>query len=114
MTKKNHDLTAKEQAYVRAALRYLHVRFGTLDALAAALAFSITMLKHVRRGGPVSPALTFRIARLARVPIDDLLVGKFPVAGTCPHCGRSGPIDGDPIVVPSLDVATADSAGARR
>jgi len=32
--------------------------------------------------------MAFRVARLAQVWIDDLLDGKYPVKGMCPHCGR--------------------------
>jgi hypothetical protein len=32
--------------------------------------------------------MALRVARLAGVPIDDVLAGKFPPAGTCPYCGN--------------------------
>lgn len=31
-----------------------------------------------------------RAARLAGVPVEDVLAGRWPVEGACPHCGRSG------------------------
>jgi hypothetical protein len=34
-------------------------------------------------------AVAFRVARLTGVSIDDLLAGKYPPPGTCPHCGHS-------------------------
>jgi hypothetical protein len=39
--------------------------------------------------GPVSASMAFRVARLAGVTVDDVLVGKFPPPGTCPHCGHA-------------------------
>jgi hypothetical protein len=89
------DLTPKEQANVRTALAFLRFRFGTVTPLAKALKFKEASLKHVREGRAVSASLAFRVARLVNVPIDDLLTGKFPAPGTCPHCGR-GP-DGEVI-----------------
>jgi hypothetical protein len=37
---------------------------------------------------PVSTTLVFRIAKFAKVGVDDVLTGKFPEAGTCPHRGH--------------------------
>ncbi len=37
--------------------------------------------------GPASASMAFRLARLANVTVDDLLTGKFPPPGICPHCG---------------------------
>jgi hypothetical protein len=31
-----------------------------------------------------------RIARFAKIGVDDLHAGNFPAAGTCPHCGHVG------------------------
>ena len=35
-----------------------------------------------------SPTLALRIARLVGVGVDDVLGGKYPPAGVCPHCGN--------------------------
>ena len=77
------DLTSKEQANVRTALRFLRARCGGLKPLAKALRYTRQTLRL-----PASPTLAFRIARLAGVPIDDVLAGKYPPPGTCPHCGH--------------------------
>jgi hypothetical protein len=34
-----------------------------------------------------SPAVVFRLARLAGVGVDDVLAGRFPEPGVCAHCG---------------------------
>lgn len=84
------DLTSEEQARVRAALRYLHARIGHWKATAKALGFSPHTIRHVDHGEKnVSAALALRVARLAGAPVDDVLTGKYPPAGTCPHCGRN-------------------------
>ena len=62
---------------------------GTLEVMATALRFKKDTLRHALDGKEnVSPTMAFRVARLAAVGIDDLLAGKWPVKGTCPHCGR--------------------------
>lgn len=89
---KASDLTEKEQANVRTALAFLRYRFGNLELLAKALHFEERTLTNVKEGRAVSASMAFRVARLAKVSIDDLLAGKYPAPGTCPHCGR-GPAD---------------------
>ena len=32
--------------------------------------------------------LVVRVARFASVGVDDVLTGKYPPPGTCPHCGH--------------------------
>ena len=83
------DLTDDEQRHVRVALRYLRTKARGWKALAPALGFSRRTLENVNEGRAVSPRMAFRVARLAGVPISDLLAGQFPPAGTCPHCGRA-------------------------
>jgi hypothetical protein len=83
------DLTAEEQANVRVALRFLRARCGSVVNLAKVLGFKDTTLGNVVSGRkPVGASVTFRAARLAKVGVDDLLVGKFPPPGACPHCGH--------------------------
>ncbi len=81
------DLTAQEQRNVRAALRFLRVREGGLDRLAKLIRGKKDTL--VRMGGrrPPSAGLAVRLARLAGVPVDDVLCGRFPPPNSCPHCG---------------------------
>lgn len=82
------DLTNQEAANVRAALQFLRVRLGGWSSVAKALKFKEITLKHVASGRTVSASLTMRVAKLVGVGIDDLLAGKFPPPGTCPHCGN--------------------------
>jgi hypothetical protein len=82
------DLTAEEQARVRVALRYLMARGGGVAGIAPALGFKRRTIANVRDGQTVSVTLAFRVARFATVSLEDLLAGKFPPAGVCPHCGR--------------------------
>jgi hypothetical protein len=35
----------------------------------------------------VNASLAFRVAKVAGVPVDDVLTGKYPSPGTCPRCG---------------------------
>jgi hypothetical protein len=82
------DLTAQEQAHVRAALRFLRVRCGGVGVLAKTLRFTEATVRHVVEGRAVSAAMAFRVARLAGVGVDELLGGQYPPPGTCPHCGH--------------------------
>jgi hypothetical protein len=89
-TRRSSDLTPEEQANAKAALRVLRVRLGGAAQLAEALSANLGTVKAALkvRGRP-SAGLALRAARLAGVPIDDVLSGAWPVAGSCPHCGRS-------------------------
>jgi plasmid maintenance system antidote protein VapI len=83
------DLTKNEQGSVLAAVRFLLVRCGSRETLAKALRYEVGTVRHTIAGRiPISPTMAFRVARLAQVGIDDLLAGKYPVKGMCPHCGH--------------------------
>jgi hypothetical protein len=83
------DLDAKEQANVRTALRFLRARCGRWAAVAKALRFGRTTVANAAGGDIVaSAALAVRVAKLAGVGVDDVLRGRFPPPGTCPHCGH--------------------------
>ena len=82
------DLTAEEQEHVRAALRFLRTRHGSLEELAKALLYKHRALENMAYGGRPSAGLAVRLARLAGAPVDDVLGGRYPPPGTCPHCGR--------------------------
>lgn len=45
-------------------------------------------LTKVRQRHTVTPLIAFRVARFAEIGVDDLLTGKYPPAGACPHCGH--------------------------
>ncbi len=88
-----NDLTAKEQENVRAALRYLRVRFETWENVAGSLGVSRELLRRVVNGGDsVTASVAFRVARRAGATVDDVLTGVFP--GVCPHCGQAVPAKG--------------------
>lgn len=78
------DLTKDEVAHVRAAAQFLRARMGGWANVAKALHVS-----QKTASSRVSPTLALRIARLAGVGVDDVLGGRFPPPGMCPHCGAS-------------------------
>ncbi len=79
------DLTAEEQRHVKAALRFLRIQHGGWAALAKALRYR---MKSLNDGRPASARLVLRLARVAGAPVDDVLAGRWPPPGACPHCGR--------------------------
>lgn len=83
------DLSDREQTNVRTALKFLHARCGRWDVTGKALQFNGEALCGIASGRkPVSARLVIRIAKLAKVGVDDVLTGRFPAPGTCPHCGH--------------------------
>ena len=87
------DLTPEEKANVRLALRFLRVRAGGVEQLAAVLKVKPKLIANACgvRGKP-SAGLAIRAARMAGASVEDVLSGAFPPPGTCPHCGRTEPI----------------------
>jgi hypothetical protein len=84
-----HGLTKEQRANVLASLRFLRIRAGRWKLLAKALGFEIITMKNVMKGiNPASVNLAFQVSKLACVPFDDVVAGKYPVEGMCPHCGR--------------------------
>jgi hypothetical protein len=84
-------LTVEEQANTLAALRFLRIRVGTWKMLAKALRFEASTMRNVNKGvNPVSINMAYRASRLAGVLFDDVVSGRWPVMGTCPHCGHVG------------------------
>lgn len=91
------DMTQQEQTNVRSALRFLRNQCGTWAMLGRALKFHGLSLSNAACGHlAVSPTLAFRVARFAQVGVDDVLMGRFPVPGTCPYCGRRPEEASDP------------------
>jgi len=83
------ELTAEEQANVRKALAVLRVRLGGAAQLATALGVSKARLAWTMQArGKPGAAVALYAARLAKVPVEDVLSGAFPAAGACPMCGR--------------------------
>jgi hypothetical protein len=85
------DLTFEERENVRRALKFLRSKLGSGPKLARALDVHPTMLKKMippqARCKPQA-GLALRAARLAGVPVEDVLSGAWPPEGACPHCGR--------------------------
>jgi hypothetical protein len=89
-TRRSSDLTPDEHARVRTALRFLRVRQGGTVKLAKALRVNVASIQRGCGGdGKPSAGLALRAARLAGVPVEDILTGAWPEPGTCPHCGRT-------------------------
>jgi hypothetical protein len=85
-----HELTAEEQTNVRAALRVLRTRFDGTRALSEALGVTFSRLTWVMsKNGHPGAALALYAARLASVPVEDVITGAFPKPGACALCGRS-------------------------
>jgi DNA-binding XRE family transcriptional regulator len=84
------DLTEEERANVGRALRFLRVRAGGWAPLAKALGVSReNAVRAASPKGKPSPRIALRLAKLARVPLEDVLSGAWPPEGACAHCGRS-------------------------
>jgi hypothetical protein len=70
-------------------MRALRVRMGTWVAVGHAMGVSGKTIRnamwHKQRPGT---KFAVRIARLAGVPIGDVLSGAFPKPGACLMCGR--------------------------
>lgn len=89
--RRDSDLTAEEQANVRAVLTFLRTRCGGWDGVAKALRFNATHIVDTFNGrASATASMAFRISRLVRVSVDDVVSGKFPPPHTCPHCGHVG------------------------
>jgi len=87
-SRRSSDLTPEEQGHVRVALRFLAKRHGSWVKLARAMDAHLDTVKLASRKS-VSAGIALRVARVASVPLEDLLAGRFPVAGACPWCGCS-------------------------
>lgn len=82
-------LNREEQKHALAVLRFLRIRFGNWKLLAKALGFETSTLIGVKkRRDRVSINMAYCMARLACVPFDDIVTGKYPPPGMCPHCGH--------------------------
>ena len=82
-------LTVEEQQHALVALCFLRTRVGSWKLLAKALGFEPYTLSNARKGlKRVSINMAYSVAILAAVPFEDVVIGKYPVKGMCPHCGR--------------------------
>ena len=87
-TRRSTDLTPKEADHARAALRFLRVRLGGGPKLATLLRVNEPVLRLACSSRQPSAAMAIRAARIAGVPVENVLSGAWPPAGACPHCGR--------------------------
>ena len=83
------DLTPEEHANVKTALAVLHRRHGGWEDVAKALGTTKKRVETIMgpRKKPTA-GLALRVARLAGVPMEDVLSGAWPKPGACPMCGR--------------------------
>lgn len=96
------DLTENEQKNVRTALRFLWRKLGAWQALAAVLHYAgDTLEKVVNERRPVTATLALHLAFFLKIPVEDLLAGKYTPAGTCPYCGHAPDFGDDATVVNS-------------
>jgi hypothetical protein len=87
-------LTPEETACCRVALRVLQVRAGSLAKLAKQMNVSLGTLNFAARPrNPFGTGMAYELSKVAGVPIDDILSGRFPKPGSCPHCGRTDEAD---------------------
>jgi len=87
-TRRASDLTPEEQAATRRALHVLRRRLGGWEALGKALRVNRATLQGYGSKLAPSAGVALRAARLAGVTVEELLAGRWPVEGACPHCGR--------------------------
>jgi hypothetical protein len=78
-TRRSSDLTPDEHANVKKALRFLRARRGGAVKLAVALRVNVASVEHacLTEGRP-SAGLAIRVARLAGVPVEEILSGAWP------------------------------------
>lgn len=84
------ELTPEEQECVRVALRVLRVRYGSYAKVGEVMGVHPKAVVRAASGRwKPTIGVALEAARLARVPVDDILAGRFPEPGACPFCGRS-------------------------
>lgn len=82
-------LTPEEEANVYAAMNVLRIRYGGMDGVAKAMGASkFAVQTAMQKGRRPTAGLALKAARLAGVPVEDVLTGAFPKPGACPMCGR--------------------------
>jgi hypothetical protein len=83
-TRRSSDLTPSEQENARVAIRFLATRYGDFAKLAKAMgAQRETVQRPAKRGARVTAGIALRAARVAGVALEDVLAGRWPVAGVC-------------------------------
>lgn len=93
--RRTFELSPREAANVRVALRFIRQQFRTWEALARELGCTANVVQRaasntkVKRWQP-SAALALRAAQAAGVPVEDVLSGAWARDIPCPVCGRTG------------------------
>ena len=83
------------QNYPRAR-GFLRLHVGTWGPLAKVLRYEWDSIQKVATGKrAITPALALRVARLAGVPMDEFLSGRWLSPRVCPRCGY---YKGKPVV----------------
>ena len=84
-------LTPEEAANVAVVVKVLCVRLGTTTNVAKAMQTNPKTIQRAVSGKKQpSAGMAIKAAKLAGVPVDDVLSGEFPKPGSCPMCGRCG------------------------
>ncbi len=83
------SLTPEQIENVRTALRTMHIRFRSWEAVAEVMHTTVKGIEPVIYGVRRPTAVhALRAAQAVGVPVDDVLTGAYPKAGSCPMCGR--------------------------
>lgn len=83
------DFSQVEQRHIQDALRYLRRRLGTTNAVAKEIGYTEQAVGYAINGRyPITAKMALRVARLAGVTIDNLVIGKFRRPDACPNCGH--------------------------
>jgi len=92
-----NTLEPEEQENVRGALRALYYRYGSWKAVEDGMGIGKNQLKTVMgKSRELSAGMAIRAAKLAGVPVEDVLSGALKAPAKCPTCagtrsGRSSP-----------------------
>jgi DNA-binding XRE family transcriptional regulator len=82
------ELLEQEQENVRNLLYFLRIRLDSWGSLAKIVHLADGTVVDIAAGRRnVTASIAFKLARFCKVPIDDLLTGKYPPPGMCPRCG---------------------------
>jgi hypothetical protein len=82
------EMSDAERESVRAAVRFLRVRFGGDARLAKALGVKVATLRKAMSAGRPSAALALRVAIVAGVNPAAVIDGRWPPRGACALCGH--------------------------
>jgi hypothetical protein len=84
-------LSPDETANVRKAVEILRAKHGDLKRLARAMGVSYqALIRAMGDGSKPGAGVALRAAKLAGVPVEDVLSGAYAKGWVCPTCGRSG------------------------